>query len=606
MDYVKTFINHLAKKESEQIQDFAKKYYSENYQLLKQAITNPNSLKVEDKERLSEICTDDSFISNVLLQNESETDLFKSLIAYDFMGNKTNNMTDEERYNLAVNLLKHCKGVAPLTSCLVISDFDACFNHLTRHVPTVEDPSPFPSSTTNELCEYILRELDKPEISEKFLKITPFKCIDDKEGIKMCKFIKSHMPSNMEFAEHLAMQLISNPNINEKFKNELFEEYGYDISQPLKNITPYIINTLYKSAIDGFDYINFSNKENIFSLSPIILLQNAMLNKALTPSLELDLSNRLLEILEKNENRQVKQLLAFLIKDTENTQVLQNALEKTNDIYITGTVYGNSYAPKDLLKETASACCDAFDIETSSIEQQCIWTKIKLISTQTELYDKDYKILLKNKDSVILKHLLQSPTTPEKIISEIVNILNEKNPYMMMAYLLRNKLLEQQPLSPKETLFILEKVPDSLMSYCNNGKVDLLEIYPFKKMTISNPSFMNNLQKTLQELLKEKQVQFKEVDYDNYIKEINEYIQEGHTTQKEDEIRSNLNDFYAEIEKQTPVVFTNLEDIAYQYCKLQQQELQHTYSKQQSVKKDGYIWYNLSNNPLHFDETQLF
>lgn len=568
MDNISTFIEYL-KINNNETKDFAEKYYSKDYQLVMKALKDPYSLNFKEWDKLLFISTKDIFLTNVLIKAPITPNSIKKYIVSEFTNDKITNLTMADKYTLISNILQCHEDISSHDiHKLFLSYFYACFIPLSRHNPTIENPSPFPASTTKKLCKELLENINLPQVQDGFLDIAPFQCIVDDDEKSFYKFIKNHMPTKTIYSEDLSTQLINNPTIDETIKNELFDEYGCNISNPLLYLTPHISNCLYQSAIESLE--NEDRYSVSIRLSEINdFLINIIKKNQLTDSTEIDLVKRLITDIKKNNRRTSKTILALLAENSKNPNTLQTIFGEGINYIDKYILYDNPYTPQQLLKQQASVCCNKlYNGNISGFDLLKLTSEIEHLIKKVEFGNKDYELLIEKNNTMLLEKLLQTPLTPKTVVCQIIDILKERNPYMQILNRAKDNLF-QQDLTSEQLSFLFSFLPKSFEEYNRFKEFSWFNYSHLVDTIEADTFFIKDLVQSLQKILPITKNSHEKDIIQKHIQKMQSEIPRIIKLQEKKQLQSELDEFTAKILDNNPRIFIQLETIANKYCKYQ-------------------------------------
>jgi hypothetical protein len=485
---VKTFLNYLKDDISIEINIFAEMCLdNELYKLI--PIIEGEDLLANEYDELCEIINNN--INNeelVLALSYSKTvpiNAQDKIINYILTGNikkldKKNNNT------LISNVLKNFKVSSSIIEKLFEYNHFACVNELYNHIPTKDVPSPYPLEVSDKICELYIDFLNTKSELSSYQKNMPFSCIYSLETIKC---VLDNMPSDIELAEQVSTKLINSISLTEEQKNKLFDEYGYNLSEPIMNSTKYISEELYRSAVEGFFQIDNHTNYNI-----VQFFENAITNKALTETTQIDFINRLIDDTEKISEYTQKKLLLHLANHTTSPEVLHLILKNTEKTEIINKIIRNPFIAIEDLEEQAELCCNKIYSFVASFNERnkgCskvegftdylsleLKSEIEYLTQHLILTDNQYEKLI---ESGAYQLVLENHNVPQKYLNKTIKILektNRKEYICSSNYWLRNAmihltLLEGATCSSTQLNVALDYFSHATQCYKNNQPIEL-------------------------------------------------------------------------------------------------------------------------------------
>lgn len=339
------------------------------------------------------------------------------------------------------NILKNFQLSYSKISQLFEYDYSTCIKEMSEYKPTAKEPTPFSNNTGDIICELCIDKLNTPISpfpSYKDIQV-PFACASNFETID---YIIENIPSDSYLAEKIATSLINNILLTDEQKNELFDKYGYDTSTSPINLTPYISNTLYNSAMETIE--NVSKSDAVYK-DASDFLNKAIEYNVLTESAQIDLVNRIIDKTEKTKDYKRNELLSLLTMTTNKPNVLHLIFNKAQSVENRNETLRNPFILKEDLEKQSEIYFNKINsfIKTSPHSRipYKLENEINYLFECLDFTNNQYEILLEAK---MYETLIYNIKTPTRYISQIINNLKKNKvnyaPNLLEKAMLRLKL----------------------------------------------------------------------------------------------------------------------------------------------------------------------
>jgi hypothetical protein len=429
-------------------------------------------------------------------------DNIQNSIIKAFLNNEITDFNPISHKNFIRNIFNNFNVSSEKIKDLFYDSFYQCTEILHEFSPSINNISPYKQFVSDTICELYINELnnEKSFIWSKSIDNTmPFACISNPNTIK---YVLDNMPRNIEVAEKVSTKLINSISLTEEQKNQLFDEYGYNLSEPLINSTPYISDTLYKSAINGLDQLNkeksteYYNRINQF-------LENAIVNNIFTEASQIDLVNRLIKK-EKEDKYIPNNFLLLFAENTNSSQVLHlifkaiKNIDKQNDVQ--NTVIRNPVVSNEDLKEHVDLYFNKiyeYAIKRKGKAVPYSWIKeIIYVSKHLAFTDAQYQLLI---DAGVYEPLIENSQTPTEYLNEALNnlkkALKEHNSYNTLydleQALLHSKLLSKNCCSQEQLDFAFTYLNQAKLCYQNSPIKSSMVSYQTNIKLLQDKKFAN-------------------------------------------------------------------------------------------------------------------
>ena len=442
------FLEDLKNNPDTVAQDFAIQFNATICQAIAKMINNIPVSSEEIDIIKKQGCT--KYISaNELMKSPNTPPDIKEHIVNNIINNKIGGL---DSYNLKRLLNTTFKNYPEIST----THIEYLFNHHYEHsLFIMSGPT---SLTISKLSPYCDKVLDG--FSKLFLDVLNHKIVKPMgfdETLSPLHIVASHdtheyiinnMPKNIEIAEYISTQLIDNPYVDENIKNQLFDIYGYNYSNYTNSYaTPYIVEKLYKSAIDTI--YNFSGYTTIYNETAADnFLRRAIKSNILPEAIQIDFVNRILSEAKAKGNRKINNFLSLFNTYTDSPKVLHIIFEQAPHVTNRDDACLNKNISKEDLQKRADIYCNKIQTMLNRKTPEKISDKwideIHNILKYIPIKEDQYQMFLNSGYPALLSIPITHSNTPSKIVAEATTIiekqLKETNPYVWEKLLFSAKL----------------------------------------------------------------------------------------------------------------------------------------------------------------------
>ena len=480
-DTIKEFLNYLKKNVSLNEKDFAEECLEKEFYKLIPVVEEkyplPSNLYDETFDIMDNNTTN-IHIVQALTHSKTVPFSIQTKIINALWRDDIKELVETSRYHdVLSNVFKNFEVSPLMIKKLFEKDPLICIADLCHHKPTKENPTPYPHLVSDTICELYIDQLNSMSHSElETLNIDmPFACVCKPETIK---YILDNMPEHTGITETIVSCLINSVSLTDEQKNELFDQYGYDTTENLNNLTPYISNNLYKSAIQTLENVD-EDKEKFIYEKVVFFLNRAISNNVLTEAAQMDFINRITSN-KKMRFYYVENFLTRLAEYTDSPKVLHHIL-KTRDDHLRHKIIRNKNVSKEVLQESIRVIVNKITEMKLNQIPKFLEEDITYLSKQITFTDSQYDILLNAK---LYDSLLQSSKTPNKYIVQIIKELKKIPDEMQHIFeatqlaeaTLHSELLSNNYCSQKQLEFATAYFSLSKMWYERNQPIEIARL----------------------------------------------------------------------------------------------------------------------------------